>query len=265
MFPGADGIANATVEQYTQVDYDGKPLPRLPPVWKGRDADPAFPTNLPNRPFRIDAPPISMPLSVPTRDLVHKFYRHQEQINGGRNDRFAEVSDAGGLVMGYYDGSTLPMWQWAKEYVLADRFFMGAFGDSYINHAWFVCACTPRDPNIPAARRAQLDDRGWLKRRPDSPPTALAGPAQFIPGEFTPDGTPSATHSRHGSLRACRRRPEAIRVTRTRRSSRCRRRRPRRSPIRCRPRASLGVVCGRLERCAARRHAGARSQTQGDL
>ena len=53
---------------------DGKPLPHLPPVWKGKDADPAFPQDLPNRPFRIDAPPINLPLSATTRDLIHKFY-----------------------------------------------------------------------------------------------------------------------------------------------------------------------------------------------
>ena len=150
LFPGADGIANATPEQYTQVDFDGKPLPHLPPVWKGKAPDPAFPKDLPNKPFRIDGPPINMPLSVPTRDLIHKFYPQQEQINGGRNNRFAEVSDAGGLVMGHYDGTKLPMWKWAQEYTLADHFFMSAFGDSYINHFWLICACTPRDPNPPA-------------------------------------------------------------------------------------------------------------------
>src|SRR5256885_13450378 len=66
LFPGADRIANATPEQYTQVDVDGKPLPHLPSVWKGKDPDPAYPRDLPNKPFRIDAPPLSMPLSVPT-------------------------------------------------------------------------------------------------------------------------------------------------------------------------------------------------------
>jgi len=194
LFPGADGIANATPEQYTQLDFDGKPLPHLPPVWKGKDPDPAFPRDLPNKPFRIDAPPINMPLSVPTRDLIHKFYPQQEQINGGRNNRFAEVSDAGGLVMGYYDGTKLPMWKWAQEYTLADHFFMSAFGDSYINHFWLICACTPRDPNPPPNLVAQLDDRGWLKRRPDSPPSALNGPAAFVPGEFTADGYSLSTN-----------------------------------------------------------------------
>jgi len=194
LFPGADGIANATPEQYTQVDFDGKPLPHLPPVWKGKAPDPAFPKDLPNKPFRIDGPPIDMSLSVPTRDLIHKFYPQQEQINGGRNNRFAEVSDAGGLVMGHYDGTKLPMWKWAQEYTLADHFFMSAFGDSYINHFWLICACTPRDPNPPASLIAQLDDRGWLIRRPDSPPSALNGPAVFVPGEFTADGYSLSTN-----------------------------------------------------------------------
>src|SRR5882762_11954470 len=60
LFPGADGVASATPEQYTQVDFDGKPLPHLPPVWKGKDPDVAFPKNMPNKPFRIDSPPIDM-------------------------------------------------------------------------------------------------------------------------------------------------------------------------------------------------------------
>src|ERR1700731_653968 len=70
LFPGANGIANATPEQYTQVDNDGRVLPHWPPVWKGKDAGPAFPKDLPNRPFRIDSAPINLPLSVATRDLV---------------------------------------------------------------------------------------------------------------------------------------------------------------------------------------------------
>jgi acid phosphatase len=193
LFPGADGIANATPDQYTQLDYDGKPLPHLPLVWKGNNADPAFPRDLPNKPFRIDGPPINLPLSVPTRDLIHKFYPQQEQINGGRNNRFVEVSDAGALAMGYYDGSRLPLWKWAQEFTLADQFFTGAFGDSFINHFWLVCACTPVDRDAPAALRAQLDARGWLRRRDNSPASALDGPAVFTPGDFTTDGYAIAT------------------------------------------------------------------------
>ena len=164
MFPGANGIANATSSQYTQVDNDGKPLPHLPPVWKGKTADTAFPSDLPNRPFRIDAPPVNLPLSERTQDLIHKFYPQQEQINGGRNDRFVAVSDAGALTMGYYDGSKLPMWKWAQEYTLADNFFMGAFGDSFLNHFWLVCACTPRYDDAPGNLVAEEDAWGNMLR-----------------------------------------------------------------------------------------------------
>src|SRR5437667_2859595 len=140
LFPGADGIAEATPASYRQRDRDGQVLDRLPPVWKqasnpgaGAAPDPAYRLDLPNRPFRIDdAEGYDMPLDVATRDLVHRFYQHEEQVDGGKLDRFAAVSDAGGLSMGYYDGSTLEMWKVAERYTLADHFFMGAFGGSYL-------------------------------------------------------------------------------------------------------------------------------------
>jgi acid phosphatase len=188
LFPGANGIANATPEQYTQVDRDGVPLKELPPAWKGRDVDPAFPWRMPNKPFRLDAPPLNLPLTQQVRSPIHEFYRNQEQIDGGRNDRFAAVSDAGGYAMGHYDGSPMAMWKWAQEYTLADNFFMGAFGGSYLNHQWLICACTPQDGNAPANLRAQVDDKGWLKRRVDSPPSALQGELLTGPSDVTPDG-----------------------------------------------------------------------------
>ena len=187
LFPGADGIANATSAQYPQVDHDGKPLPHAAGVERERGRS-RVPDDFPNRPFRIDRPPINLPLSVATRDLIHKFYQNQEQIDGGTINRYVEVSDAGGLVMGYYDGSSLPLWKWAHEYTLADHFFMGAFGDSYLNHFWLICACTPDDAEAPAALRAQIDDRGWLKRRRRLTGIRARGPAVFARGDVTPDG-----------------------------------------------------------------------------
>ena len=189
LFPGANGIANASAVARHQLDHDGTLLPNLPPVWRGQTdvADPAFPV-LPNAPFRIDGPPMDMPLSRRTRDLVHMFYQNQEQIAGGTMDRFAEASDAGGLSMGYYDGSSLPMWKLAREYTLADNFFMGAFGGSFLNHFWLICACTPVFPNAPARIVARLDAQNRLERAPDSPASALQGPARFVPSQVTPDG-----------------------------------------------------------------------------
>src|SRR6266849_3519071 len=55
LFPGANGIAQAT--NPTQVDHDGTPLSHLP-VWKDGTPDPAFPTLMPNMPFRLDGDPV---------------------------------------------------------------------------------------------------------------------------------------------------------------------------------------------------------------
>jgi acid phosphatase len=187
LFPGADGIKQATPEQYTQLDHNGKAFAYLPPIWASKTT-PLLDAKLPNQPFLMDAPPVNLPLSVQSRDLVHRFYQNQEQINGGLNNRFAAISDAGGLVMGHYDGSKLPLWQWAKDYVLADHFFMGAYGGSYLNHQWLVCACTPRDTNAPEKLRAQLDKYDHLKRKPDSKASALQGAPLFFDGAFSPDG-----------------------------------------------------------------------------
>jgi acid phosphatase len=191
LFPGADGIEQAGADARTQRDRDGSILPVLPPVWnaKGTDFDPRFGARLPNGPFRIDAQPAHLPLSVPTRDLMHRYYQSIEQIDGGRNDRFAAVSDAGGLTMGYYDGSGMAMWQLAREFTLADHFFMGAFGGSFINHIWFACGCVAAYPDAPEALKSRLDAHGGLMRRTESPPSALAGPLRWEQdAALTPDG-----------------------------------------------------------------------------
>ena len=81
------------------------------------------------------------------------------------------------------------MWKWAQEYTLADHFFMGAFGGSYLNHFWLICACTPRDAECAAeharaGRRARLaQDARRTRRRRRSP-----APPEFVGGEVTPDG-----------------------------------------------------------------------------
>ena len=77
--------------------------------------------------------------------------------------------------MGYYDGSKMKLWDWAKHYTLADNFFHAAFGGSFLNHIWLVCACAPRYDNAPAGLVAKLD----AQRRPGqqdadrSRPTAM--------------------------------------------------------------------------------------------
>ncbi len=189
LFPGANGIANATAEQTTQLGHDGKPLPELV-VW-GSDGKPApgFPP-LPNKPFRIDAPPVNRPPTQIVPSPIHAFFHNQEQINGGTNNMFDAMSNVGGWTMGYYDGSQFRMWQWAQEYTLADNFFMGAFGGSYLNHQYLVCACAPRQDNATPAMRVRLDAAGKLERRADSPPAAQ-GAVKVVSsggGQVTVDG-----------------------------------------------------------------------------
>ncbi len=169
MFPGAEGIADAKAEEKTQLDRDGKPLPYLPPVYSHGKPDPRYPTRgMPNGPFRIDAPPIDGRLDAVLPSPWHLYYQNREQINGGKNNMFVALANVGAWVMGYFDGSRLKLWHWAREYTLADHFFMGAFGGSFLNHQWLICACTPYDPNASAKDRATVDAAG----RPAAPLTA---------------------------------------------------------------------------------------------
>jgi acid phosphatase len=188
LFPGANGVAQATATQTTQRDHDGRPLPQLPPVYSAGKPDARYPQGLPNGPFRIDAPPVNARIDQVVPSPIHNYYQNIEQINGGRNDMFVAMSNVGAWVMGYYDGSSQRMWQWAREYTLADNFFMGAFGGSFLNHQWLVCACTPVYSDAPDTLRAQLDAAGKLKKKPSSPASVLDGPAQVFDGTVTPDG-----------------------------------------------------------------------------
>ena len=190
LFPGAEGIASATAEQKTQLDHDGKPLPHLPPVYEHGKPDPHNPAvaGLPNGPFRIDLPPVNRRLNEVLPSPWHLYYQNKEQINGGRHNMFVAMGNVGGWAMGYFDGSKMKLWQWAREYTLADHFFMGAFGGSYLNHQWLVCACTPMDPGAPAAARAQLEPDGKLKKKPASPKSVMQGPVEVFDGRASPDG-----------------------------------------------------------------------------
>lgn len=195
LFPGANGIAQATPEQKTQLDHDGKALAHLPPVYtRAGKPDPRYPPNaahpdpLPNGPFRIDAEPVNARIDQVVPSPIHNFYQNQQQINGGKNNRFVANTTVGAWTMGYYDGAQQKLWQWAREYTLADNFFMAAFGGSFLNHMWLVCACTPVDRHAPEAAHAKLDVQGKLQVKPGSPRSVLEGPVQLFDGRISPDG-----------------------------------------------------------------------------
>ena len=130
-----------------------------------------FPSHFANAPFMIDdflsptdttCPPTPLvAFSSPngfkngtgsaggcTRDIVHRFYEEQFQLNGGRQNRYMLQSDAAGLVMGVYDTQALPVYAYLHQsghpkYAILDDFFQAAFGGSYLNHQWLIAAATP--------------------------------------------------------------------------------------------------------------------------
>jgi phospholipase C len=65
---------------------------------------------------------------------------------------------------------------------------MGAFGGSFLNHFWLICACTPEFKTAPDALKAKLEPDGELARKPPAPASALDGPTKFQDGAVTPDG-----------------------------------------------------------------------------
>src|SRR6185437_2953645 len=94
-FPGAEGLAQASAEEKTQLDQDGKPLPHLPPVYTGGKPNARFPAGLPNGPYAIDAPPVNGRLDQVLPSPIHAYYQNREQINGGRNNKFVAMSNVG--------------------------------------------------------------------------------------------------------------------------------------------------------------------------
>jgi phospholipase C len=85
------------------------------------------------------------------------------------------------------------MWKVAQRYTLADHFFMGAFGGSYMNHIYQICACVgvyPHADQSPARDQIAAVDPGGvsLTLAPDSPKSALDGAPSFLrDGNLTPD------------------------------------------------------------------------------
>jgi len=215
-FPGAHGL-NEVVDSngqplpgyIPQKDRDGSGLSELPRTWGGVTAAGVTPVvtqeqsaGLPNAPFAVETAfaPVGATYSTftVTRDLYHRFFENQMEINGGANDMFAAWADAGGLTMGHFDYSGSALYKLAQQYTLADEFFEGAFGGSFLNHQYLICACAPEYPNadsptgpLPTIATLDKDASGhYLPRltlKSTSPASALDGPPAFVlSGNITP-------------------------------------------------------------------------------
>jgi acid phosphatase len=117
------------------------------------------------------------------------------EINGGTNDMFAAWLDAGGLTMGYWNYSESKLFALAQQYVLADNFFEGAYGGSFLNHQYLICACAPQAPtswvtatspsiNVLGAPNAKGVPQ--LAVNASSPASALDGAPSFKTGAIAP-------------------------------------------------------------------------------
>ena len=208
---GVNGRADAPASKITQVSQAGVPFTCLlqndvnltspPQPADCVDAANGVTSHFPNALFSIEnyipktartCPPpgvfapngIKDPAGDPggcTKDIVHRFYQEQYQLNDGRQNRYTTGSDAVGLTQGYYDTTQLPIYQYLHskghpDYAIADNFFQSAFGGSFLNHQWLVAAATPPWAGMPANQHAVVDSNGMPNGNPPSPGYGLYHP-----------------------------------------------------------------------------------------
>ena len=175
-----NGLSRADSANTTQITQAGAPYtclkqndvnlatPPQPATCADATTGTPFSSNFTNQPFNIDAYIAATDTTCPapgafypngvlkgqglpggcTEDLVHRYYQEQYQLNGGLQNRYVTGSDAIGLSMGVYKTQQLPIYQYLHQaghpqYAIADKFFQGAFGGSFLNHQWLVAAAAP--------------------------------------------------------------------------------------------------------------------------
>jgi phospholipase C len=195
---GVNGRANADAAHTIQIGQGGVPYtcllqndvnltsPPLPADCADATTATPFASHFTNAPFSIEAyipasartcpqpgvfAPIGLtpsPANLPggcTRDIVHRFYQEQYQLNDGHQNQYTTGSDAVGLTQGYYDTQALPIYAYLHggdhpHYAIADDFFQSAFGGSFLNHQWLIAAASPTWAGAPASQHSIIDSNG---------------------------------------------------------------------------------------------------------
>jgi acid phosphatase len=201
---GVNGRANADAAHTLQVGQAGATYtclkqndvnltsPPLPADCTDTTTGTAFTSHFTNAPFSIEAYIPSTATTCPppggtfmangyrdgtgqpggcTRDIVHRFYQEQYQLNGGQQNRYTTGSDAVGLTQGYYVTQQLPIYKYLHQddhpkYAISDNFFQSAFGGSFLNHQWLIAAATPTWAGMPASQHAVVDSSGMPNNYP---------------------------------------------------------------------------------------------------
>jgi phospholipase C len=128
-----------------------------------------------------------------TKDIVHRFYQEQYQLNNGAQNLYVTGSDAAGLAMGYYDTTALPIYTYLHSpahphYAISDNFFQSAFGGSFLNHQWLIAAATPTYPGAPATLNSIIDTNGMPTSYPLYTATGAVKDAQLT--QLCPSAVP---------------------------------------------------------------------------
>lgn len=213
-FPGShnlsevvDSTGTPTAAYKPQLDRDGvTKLAKLPQTWGGAmlasnptQVTQAQTDGLPNAPFGLEKAFVlnggpTITTGDVTVDMKHVFFENQMEINGGTNDMFAAFLNAGGITMGHWDYSKSALYKLAQDYVLADNFFQGAFGGSFLNHQYMICGCAPtasvafvtnNSPSINVLGAANTKGVPQLART-DGNESALTGAPIFKTGAIAP-------------------------------------------------------------------------------
>ncbi len=170
-FDGGDGLANA-LQAPPQTDVDGAVYATLPQT-EGHLAAAV----LPNAPFALD--PYLGPGDLTTLDNTNNFYVEQQQIHGGKMDRFVALNAAKGLTMGYFEVTDLPLANEAQNGTICDHFFHGVFGGSLQNNMFLVAAQPAVFLDAGPSLYSVLDDAGnVLVNRPLTPDGYVVGTLQ---------------------------------------------------------------------------------------
>ena len=222
---GVNGRSNADAAHTTQVAQDGTAYGCLlqndvnlttPPLSVTcNDAAHGVASHFTNDPFSIEEflPPDARtcpqpgvfapngltpsPANLPggcTRDIVHRFYQEQYQLNNGQQNRYTTGSDAVGLTQGYYDTQALPIYKYLHsaghpKYAIADDFFQAAFGGSFLNHQWLIAAASPTWPGAPVANHSIIDSNGMPTSYPLYTPTGAVLDRQLT--QLCPSAVPN--------------------------------------------------------------------------
>jgi phospholipase C len=99
-------------------------------------------------------------------DIPHDLSAHIKNENGGAQDGFAIGAFGPMYAYSQFYREDIPAyWEWARQFVLCDRFFASQAGPSFANHLWFVAGSAggaiENPENIKVLRKDGEQYKSW--------------------------------------------------------------------------------------------------------